>query len=91
MAPARVVHQHVDAAQVVDRLVDQLLALRDVAHIGDRHLGAPASGAPHLAGDPLEVLTLAAGEHHVGSMSREQQRRGSADPGASTGDHGHTA
>ena len=37
--------------------------------------------------DPLQVLDLAAGEHDVGAVLREQHRGGGADPGPAAGDH----
>ena len=87
MAPARVVHEHVDAAQLGERLVDEVLALLDVPHIRGDDVGPPSRLGLHLGRDPFEVLGLAARQHDVGPVLGEEQCRRRADAGAAAGDH----
>ena len=76
---------------VCQRLVDQVLALLDVAHVGGDDVGASPGLRLHLGRDPLEVLGLAAGQHDVGAVLGEEQRGRRADPGATAGHHRHFA
>src|SRR4029077_9974377 len=91
VAPARVVHQHVDATERLQRLVNEVFALLDVAHVGGDDVRAPPGLCLHLGGDAFQVLDLATGEHHVGPVLREQQRSGRADARSAAGDDGNLA
>jgi hypothetical protein len=87
-----VAHQHVDAAQLGDRLPDELLAVRllpQVAGSGD----APASGLLHDADGLLGVVLLLGqvGDDQVRPLAGEGQRDGPPDPRVTTGDEGPLA
>ena len=69
-ADAGVVEHDVEAAEAVDRVVDQLLHLLGVAHVGALEGG----GLAELTGELAAVLLVDVGDHHLGPL-RDQQLR----------------
>jgi hypothetical protein len=67
LAATGVVEQHVEPAEVGQRLVDERLALLGLRHIG-RYRNRPAPQRLDLAHRGLERLDTAAREHNVGTL-----------------------
>src|SRR5206468_12355065 len=83
---ARVVHHHVEAAELLDGTLDDALHLLLDAHVD--HLGERAPS--HLLDrfdDRLQMLHRARAERHVRAGPRELDRDGLADAGAAAGDN----
>ena len=82
-----VVHDEVETAERLDRVVDQISAVRRVAEIaGNReHLHA---GVLRDGGDALRVLFLLGKirHHHVGTLASERDHGGSPDARVGSGD-----
>ena len=82
---AGVVDEDVDAAEALERGVDQRLDLLGLAHVG-RH--GEALGAERLHGRPrlLQRLRAAAADHHRRAVAGQRERGRAPDPGAAAGD-----
>src|SRR5258705_4678188 len=81
---AVIVDQHVEAAEMLDRLGDHLVALVGVADVNRGHLAFAASLADFVA-DLFEVFDLAARYQHGRSRRRELLGDRLANSGPSTG------
>src|SRR5271167_3817358 len=81
---AVVVDQHVEAAEMFDRLRDHLVALLGVADVNLRHL-AFTTGLANFVAHALEVLDLAARDQHRRAALGELFGDRLADPGTATG------
>ena len=89
---AGVVHHHVDAAEIVDRVLHHLLGVFPACHaagVGDRAAGAVRLG--DLGNDALRRAGIAAltghraadvVDHDLGAVGGQFQRRGAPDPAA---------
>jgi hypothetical protein len=86
--PARVVHHDVEAAELLDGGVDEVLEGAGVVHIGRHHEG-PAARPGHPGRDLLEVRDGAGGEHHIGSGLGQADGDAPPDPLARPGDDGN--
>ena len=90
LADARVVDEHVDAAELLlhlrDRRLDGLLA-RDVAG----HRQAADTKGPALVGDPLEALHAASEDGDVSALLGEGVREGDAEARGGARDEGDAA
>jgi hypothetical protein len=80
--PAGVVDQHVDAAEPLQRQVDQRVRHLRLADVAGQHRAVLADPPSHL----LQRLRPAAGDHHPAAVAVQRQRRRPADAGAAAGD-----
>src|SRR5260370_23360202 len=79
-----IVNQHVEAAKMLDRFGDHLVALIGVADVNLGHL-AFAAGLADFVAHALEILDLAARNQHRRSACRELLGDRLANPGAAAG------
>jgi hypothetical protein len=85
---ARVVHQDVEAAEDLERGIDQARDVRRLEHVA-RALDRGAAGLPDLRRHLLERLRAAAGQRELRAFSSEHERDGPAETGARAGHDGH--
>src|SRR5208282_5385288 len=81
---AVIVNQHVEAAELLDRLRHHLVALLGIADVNLSHLAFAACFA-NLVADALEVFDLAARDQHRCTAQRELLADRLADSGSATG------
>ena len=85
---ARVVDHDVEAAELLDRRLDEALEVVEVGDVGGEDKRAPSERAD-LLGDLLELALRPGGDGHVGARLREGERRAGADATAGARDDGH--
>ena len=98
---AGVVHNHVDATEIVDRRLHDLLRIFPLGDaVGVRHRAALAVGLGDLRHHLLrraDIVALAGDRradivhHHLGAVRRQADRRRAADAAPRAGDHGDLA
>src|SRR6185369_9458430 len=88
---ARVVDEHVDAAELAVGAVGEGLDLAPVPHVAGHRQRAPPGGRAHLVRGGLAGGELAAGDDDVGARLREGQYHGAAEAAAAAGDEGDLA
>ena len=84
---AGVVHDDVDAAELLDGSGRERDEVVGVVRVGGDHERPPTEPA-HLLGDDVELLLGAGRQHEVGAGLGERQRGGGADAPSGAGDDG---
>ncbi|MCY1532766.1 hypothetical protein D9M68_680550 [compost metagenome] len=87
---ARVVDQHVDAAEGLDGGGGELFQIGALGHVGGDGDGF-AAGLADLGDDLVEPVGAAGREHHLGAARGQVARRRFAQAAAGTGDDGNLA
>ncbi len=86
-ALGRAADDDVEAAEVLDRTLDQRAALRDVAGVGG-HREPACTGLLELAHHLVEVVGSPRRDHDVAALVRQRQRGRAPDAGTDPGDDG---
>jgi hypothetical protein len=85
----RAVHDTVEPAERLDRVIDQALHLPGIRDVG-RHRDRPPPELLDLAGNLLQPFGAARREHDVGAVAGALHREAAPEPGSDSGDEHHT-
>jgi hypothetical protein len=88
---AGVVHEHVDAAELLLGGLDQGAHLVLARHVAGPHRRTQPRELLELGGGFQEAALVTIGEHHAGALFRTAARGGEPDPGACGRRHEHAA
>ena len=88
---ARIVHQHVDVAEVVEGLRGEIVHGVPVGHVSGDREGASARLPFHFLRERLARVLLPARDHDIGAYARERHDHLLAETAAATGDEGDLA